>query len=294
MSWRDILRLFAQRSKRLRKNMKSSSNGVANGDQPTFNNGSCISSTSGTENTPTSTIIHRYESNRRFHNEEDVNYLLPTDTEEDDRINEQHWLIREAFGCHFSAPVDDLLENGTEVHDAGCGPGTFTLEMSKMYPASNFIGTDVSPRFPECIKPKNCTFQVYNVTLPSPFPENHFGYVHQRLLILGLLKDDWPKVIQRHMDSLKPGGWIELTEVSYLKENLKNAGPHISQCMDTMYSVVAGAGLHANAGPDLERILKEAGFINVKTVTFYMPIKHSGKIGDLFWYVSITIDHLFY
>lgn len=63
-----------------------------------------------------------------------------------------------------------------------------------MYPASNFIGTDVSPRFPESIKPKNCTFQVYNVTLPSPFPENYFGYVHQRLLILGLLKDDWPKV----------------------------------------------------------------------------------------------------
>lgn len=53
-----------------------------------------------------------------------------------------------------------------------------------------------------------------------------------------------------------------------------------------MYSVVAGAGLHPNAGPDLERILKEAGFINVETVTFYMPIKHSGKIGDLFWYVQ--------
>lgn len=87
---------------------------------------------------------------------------------------------------------------------------------------------------------------------------------------------------------------------------MKNAGPHISQCMDTsklyysllhcfkklnelfhflVYSVVAGAGLHPNAGPDLERILKEAGFINVETVTFYMPIKHSGKIGDLFWYV---------
>ncbi|CDH54507.1 methyltransferase type 11 [Lichtheimia corymbifera JMRC:FSU:9682] len=282
MSWRDILRLFAQRSKRLRKNLKST-DGVANGEQPAFNNGSCISSTSCTENTSASTTIHRYEGNRRFHNEQDVNYLLPTDTEEDDRVNQQHWLIREAFGSHFSAPVHDLLENGTKVHDAGCGPATFTLELSKMYPASNFIGTDVSPRFPESIKPKNCTFQVYNVTLPSPFPENYFGYVHQRLLTLGLLKDDWPKVIKRHMDTLKPGGWIELTEVSYLKEHLKNAGPHISQCMDTMYSVVAGAGLHPNAGPDLERILKEAGFINVETVTFYMPIKHSGKIGDLFW-----------
>lgn len=40
---------------------------------------------------------------------------------EDDRVNQQHWLIREAFGSHFSAPVHDLLENGTKVHDAGCG-----------------------------------------------------------------------------------------------------------------------------------------------------------------------------
>lgn len=54
-----------------------------------------------------------------------------------------------------------------------------------------------------------------------------------------------------------------------------------------MYSVVKGAGLHPNAGPDLVRILKEAGFINVNTVTFDMPIKHSGKIGDLFWYVFL-------
>ena len=79
MSWRDILRLLAQRSKRLRKTMKSSSsNGAtaANGQHPAAN-GSCISSTSCTENI----TIHRYEGNRRFHNEQDVNYLLPTDTE---------------------------------------------------------------------------------------------------------------------------------------------------------------------------------------------------------------------
>lgn len=123
--------------------MKSTDGVATNGEQPVFNNGSCISSTSCTENTSVSTTIHRYEGNRRFHNEQDVNYLLPTDTEgacvhvcvcvhhhkvlkshpkkEDDRVNQQHWLIREAFGSHFSAPVHDLLENGTKVHDAGCG-----------------------------------------------------------------------------------------------------------------------------------------------------------------------------
>lgn len=58
-----------------------------------------------------------------------------------------------------------------------------------------------------------------------------------------------------------------------------------------VYSVVEGAGLHPNAGPDLVRILKEAGFINVNTVTFDMPIKHSGKIGDLFWYVFKMISN---
>lgn len=77
MSWRDFLRLFAQRSKRLKKTMKSSAS--FSGEQPALNNGSSISSTSCPEKT--STTIHRYEGNRRFHNEQDVNYLLPTDAE---------------------------------------------------------------------------------------------------------------------------------------------------------------------------------------------------------------------
>lgn len=78
--------------------------------------------------------------------------------------------------------------------DSGCGPGTWTLEMADTFPKSKFYGVDCSYVFPENIKPPNIDFSIGNIAKDMPFPENHFDYIFQRLLFLGLTNDDWDNV----------------------------------------------------------------------------------------------------
>lgn len=90
--------------------------------------------------------------------------------------------------------MEDSLNEGIKVLDCACGPASWTMEMAKDYPRSEFEGLDVTTSFPNAIKPENCHFTVHNMIDPFPFPENHFEYIHQRLLVLGLLASEWDSV----------------------------------------------------------------------------------------------------
>ncbi|KAI7882019.1 S-adenosyl-L-methionine-dependent methyltransferase [Lichtheimia hyalospora FSU 10163] len=229
----------------------------------------------------TSSSKYRYDGGRRYHGDEKVTYLLPNDYEEDDRINGQHFLVALAFGSHFDSPVQAELETGTNVLDSACGPATWAMQMAKTYPNSKVYGTDISERFPESIKPNNCEFLVHNIVENPPFPNDYFGFIHQRFLLLGIAKKDWPQILAHHMRTLKPGGWIELTELSYAK--LVNAGPKAQLTFDTAITVMNKGGMDIDLANSLEPMLKDAGFVNVQTRSFDMPMNHGGKIGELFW-----------
>ncbi|KAJ8658324.1 hypothetical protein O0I10_006007 [Lichtheimia ornata] len=224
---------------------------------------------------------YRYEGNRRYHNRDDVAYILPNDEEENDRVHQQHWMMRVAFGGNFDSPIEEALAQGIEVLDSGCGPATWTLEMSEQYPNSNFHGTDISPRFPEAIKPSNCQFHLHNIIDPAPFPDNTFGYVHQRLLVLGLLATDWVKVIDDLLRVLKPGGWLELLEVSF--PQLMNAGPKCTLLMHSVAKYAREKGLNPDIPHEMEDLMRKAGCVNLVFREVPIPIGHGGKLGDLLW-----------
>lgn len=80
------------------------------------------------------------------------------------------------------------------VLDAGCGPGSWTLEMAEKYPKSKFYGVDCSCVFPDNVRPKNVEFAISNIAKDIPYPSNYFHFVFQRLLFLGLTNDDWDDV----------------------------------------------------------------------------------------------------
>lgn len=154
-------------------------------------------------------------------------------------MHQQHWLVALAFGSHFDSPVQAELEKGINVLDSACGtlilflmfsattlplqclwyqqhdswlthlyydttkidegPATWAMQMAKAYPKSKVYGTDISERFPDSIKPSNCEFLVHNIVENPPFPDDHFGFIHQRFLLLGIAKKDWPQVEYRRV-----------------------------------------------------------------------------------------------
>ncbi|KAI7878174.1 S-adenosyl-L-methionine-dependent methyltransferase [Lichtheimia hyalospora FSU 10163] len=224
---------------------------------------------------------HRYENGRQFYNNnESVAYLLPSDEEESKRVSMQHLLLKAGFGGNYDAPVRELLEKGIMVLDAGCGPAAWTTEMAKDYPNSTFHGVDIAPRC-STVPPSNCHFHTKNLVEEKPFPDESLDYIHQRLLVLGLLEKNWDKVIAQHMQMLKPGGWIELVEVPF--RVLKNGGPKATKIMNAVAKAGDDKGLNMDIPFQLEERLKKAGAVNIKMRIGPTPINHGGEIGDLCW-----------
>ncbi|KAI8143712.1 S-adenosyl-L-methionine-dependent methyltransferase [Fennellomyces sp. T-0311] len=235
-----------------------------------------------TSATSTGSATHEYgEQGRRYHDRADASYILPNDEEESDRIHMQHWIVKLAFSGNFDSPVGSMLEQGINVLDAGCGPATWPLEMAEMFPQSKFYGVDISPVFPMQIKPSNCEFLLHNLSDPLPYPNNYFGFVHQRLLVMGIVDDDWIKIAKDYVRVTQPGGWIELTECTM--PDIVNGGPNMTTLMTAVGAIAKSKGLNTRVSLELASILKQAGCVNITERKVVSPIKHGGKLGELLW-----------
>ncbi|KAI9313472.1 S-adenosyl-L-methionine-dependent methyltransferase [Dichotomocladium elegans] len=251
------------------------------------------------ENQSVPTPGYRIEGGRRYYDRENIAYVLPDDDEENDRVHLQHWLLKVIFNGNYNSPVEDALVKGIRVLDSGCGPGTWTLDMAKTYPNSTFYGVDISTRFPEAIKPPNCHFKVHNILETNGFPDNHFDFIHQRLLIAGLLKDHWRKVwylrpdlimycansvnkvITDYVNKLAPGGWLECAEPAFGLSH--NIGPKYQVLIDAFNAMCQARGLFADIPNHLEDIFRDAGLINIEHKVAGGPIDNDTQFGKLGW-----------
>lgn len=145
--------------------------------------------------------------------------LSNNDEEETNRMVAQHYILRSAFdGVDFSAPIIKLLsEQDTVVLDVGCGSGTWTMETATRFPNAQFIGIDKKSLFPQHIKPRNCKFQLFEITeninqVRLPFDDASVDFIFQRDLNWGLTEATWLPLVTEYFRVLKPGGWIELVE----------------------------------------------------------------------------------
>ncbi|CAG8655961.1 7977_t:CDS:2, partial [Funneliformis caledonium] len=128
-----------------------------------------------------------------------------------DRVNLQHFLLKELNGFNFKSPVD-LNNPQVSVLDVGCGAGTWILDLASENPA-NFYGIDILPLFPTEIKPSNVSFSIANLIDGLPFKDNSFDFVHMRFFVFCLSESDWEIAIQEIVRVCKPNGWIEIFEV---------------------------------------------------------------------------------
>ncbi|KAI8985994.1 S-adenosyl-L-methionine-dependent methyltransferase [Pilobolus umbonatus] len=218
---------------------------------------------------------------RRFNNEEDVDYMLPNDDTEADRLHFQHWAIKYTIGGLYQAPVHELLVKGSRVVDAGCGPATWTFEMAKDYPNSNFIGLDVSFVFPEIIRPPNVDFHICNISKEIPFEDDSIDYYHQQLLVAGLGVEDMKAALKNAYRVLKPGGYIELGEA--LIAQVENKGPKYTPINTMMTAMIKKKGLSPDIGLDIGNYLTEIGFENIHYEKVLVPVGHTNKAGSLWW-----------
>ncbi|CAG8721197.1 15196_t:CDS:2 [Cetraspora pellucida] len=204
----------------------------------------------------------QYVAGRRFHNVENSFYALPNDEDEQDRLHLQHFLIRYIWQSNFSAPTEHIIsKSGSKILDVGCGAASWSFDVATAYTLAEVVGIDISPYQPTQIKPKNFTFIKANVLEGLPFEDNTFDFVFQRYLVASYPKDKWPFIVNELVRVLKPGGFLELCEFSYLFD----AGPADQLLWFTAAKLMKEKGVDWNTYQKLKEYVQTQGQLeNIK------------------------------
>jgi len=225
----------------------------------------------GSASTSISSAVRDYafENGRRYHKFREGAYNFPNDDSEQDREDMKHaMMVNLCQRLHF-AP---LVEGGGNILDMGTGTGIWAIEMGDLYPGANVLGVDLSPIQPEWVPP-NVKFMVDDVESPWLRPLNHFHYIHARHTVMAI--KNWPRLMKRVLDHLKPGGWFELQEIHHFPQCHDGSMPPnhpVSEYWAHINAALGNLGVNFSATLLLADMLQEAGFVNVTTRIFHVPI----------------------
>jgi SAM-dependent methyltransferase len=202
-------------------------------------------------------------------------YLFPRHLGEIDRLDIQHYALRETLRANYLAPVEDPAR----VLDAGAGTGQWGFEMCQRYDPALVVGLDLVSGKPG--QPPGYRYVRGNLLHGLPFADDQFDFVHQRLLVAGLPVSSWPAVVAELVRVTRPGGWVELAEMAY---DAERPGPAAQRLMDTARPLLATLALDtANVVyGSLDGYLRGAGLRNVVRREASIPVgRWGGPVGSL-------------
>ncbi|KZT57484.1 S-adenosyl-L-methionine-dependent methyltransferase [Calocera cornea HHB12733] len=230
------------------------------------------------------------EVHGRVCNAQNELYALPADDEECDRIGTQHLMLKLALDANYicphlvkralsrpfpaepSTPFDfpglprqqkqQKPKQRRALLDCGTGAGQWAVEMAEEWPDVDVVGVDLAPQFRKRAPtaPKNCRFEIDDVTLGLPHFKAAFDVVHSRSICNGV--PDYPAYIEDLLLTLRPGGILLLAEGDLQLRNWDGnpADPDNSamqRLLFAAYSALKGKGSTVDAGMQFARWLKE-------------------------------------
>lgn len=202
-------------------------------------------------------------------------YVLPRHATEVDRLDVQHYAMREALGANFLAP----LSHPALILDVGCGTGQWAFELCAQFPGAIVVGLDLQPSKPR--QPINYRFVRGNLLSGLPFGDDRLDFVHQRLLQSGVPLQSWPAVVSELVRVTRPGGWIELVEI---ENQMKAAGPATTRLLELLLKLAGSRGLDRSGVlfRKLDQYLRHTGLIDVQRRDVDVPLgEWGGRIGSL-------------
>ncbi|KAF7727382.1 hypothetical protein EC973_007546 [Apophysomyces ossiformis] len=195
---------------------------------------------------------------RKYHNVATSSYWLPKDEEEQMRLTGAHFATKELFGGNYLSKAKDHVpfEEGAQVLDIGCGSGTWIMDMATAYPNSTFTGIDIANVFPEKGgELPNVTFQIANVLEGLPFEDESFHFVHLRVLVAAVRKEEWPFVIKEAARLVKPGGCVHFNEF----EPRESGSEECRRVLRAVETVMEQRGQEPFIGTKLASMVGDAG-----------------------------------
>ena len=206
----------------------------------------------------------------------DAPYVLPSDDQEINRLDFQHYMLRYALKGNYAAP----LGRPATILDVGSGTGRWGLEMAAVFPQARIVGTDlVAPKAEALAEmPRNFSFVQGNVLEGLPFPDASFDFVHMRLLLFAIPADRWPAVTRELARVTKPGGWVESIETGAQQ----NGGPAMDKLVGWITEASMRRGVDPALGPHIGELLHAAGLAQITTNGIQLPVgRAGGRLGNM-------------
>lgn len=212
-------------------------------------------------------------------------YLFPREPHEVNRLDLQHYALREALGANFLAPV----HRPQAVLDAGTGTGRWALDLGQLFPHALIVGLDSAVR-PDEGRPGGLAFVQGNIVDGLPFPDASFDFVHQRLLRAGLPLRAWPAAVAELVRVTRPGGLVELVEV---RNGVRPSGPATRRLFSLLLRMCEAMELDVEGPPGLalDRFLGDAGIHPVRSRYVDVPTgEWGGRMGS---FMASNVRHMF-
>jgi SAM-dependent methyltransferase len=200
-------------------------------------------------------------------------YLMPRQPSEVNRLDLQHFALRELLGTNHLAPIGEPRS----VLDVGTGTGQWAVEICKEFPRAVVVGADQAA---QAARQGAVHYVRVNLLRGLPFADGAFEYVHQRLLRAGIPAAAWPGAIDELARVTAPEGLVEVGESG---EHWGNAGPAAARFFGLMRELGARFGMDTQGPPGLglPRLLGGAGLEEIGEQQVTVPIgEWGGRVGS--------------
>ncbi|KAH7163411.1 S-adenosyl-L-methionine-dependent methyltransferase [Dactylonectria estremocensis] len=223
----------------------------------------------------TSSILeYRNINGRKYQSSKTTEYWAPTDEKHIEGLDLSHHvallLMEDKL---FLSPI---TENPQKILDVGTGTGIWAIDVADEYPSADVVGFDISAVQPSWVPP-NCRFQIDDAQLDWTFKEDEYDLIHMRYLYGGI--DDWDKLYGQAFRHVKPGGWVESTEIDLETRsentNISKDDSHIfRQWRDLFFAAGDKINRTFKIARDgqMEAKMRAAGFVDVRHRQWKVPI----------------------
>jgi len=203
-----------------------------------------------------------------------------SDTREINRLDFEHYLLRQTLQGDFVAPIGQPQR----ILDVGCGTGRWAHDMSLRFPQARIVGVDQDltaahaaiNRAALVRQQVRCTFVQGDVLDGLPFPDESFDFVHMRLLFLSLPVERWPAVVRELARVTCKGGWVELIETTPPRQ----LGPALDCICRWCVTLAAAHGVDLYVAERIDSFLRDAGLTGVVSRRLVLPLgPQGGRIG---------------
>lgn len=203
-----------------------------------------------------------------------ASYIFPRHPTEVDRLDLQHFALREAVGASYMAP----LLNPALILDIGSGTGRWALDLCAEFPEALVVALDLQAATQHTVP--NYRFVRGDVLQGLPFADDTFDFVHQRLLGTGLPLKAWAAEVRELVRVSRPDGWVELVEGRF---QLEPAGEATAELFKLAWRLAGLLGLDTTGitFQTLDGYLRRAGAVDVQRQTLEIPVgEWGGRIGS--------------